>query len=134
MPAEVSSPYGYRTHPVYGDRRLHAGVDLRAKQGTRVRAASLGVVISTSQPTLSRTGVITVQHAYGWRTRYIHLSRVDVKPGDVVSPATPIGLTGGTPGTPGAGTSTGAHLHLELLRWDGAEWSSVDPLTLIPLE
>jgi murein DD-endopeptidase MepM/ murein hydrolase activator NlpD len=134
MPAEITSPYGYRTHPVYGDRRLHAGVDFRARQGTPVRPSGVGVVISTGQPSSSRTGLVTVQHAFGWRSRYLHLSRVDVRPGDVVTPSRPIGLSGGTPGTPGAGTSTGPHLHFELYYWDGSTWQSVDPMPYLRLE
>ena len=49
------------------------------------------------------------------KTKYAHLSRIDVKIGNKINKDTTLGLSGGTPGTRGAGTSTGAHLHFEVL-------------------
>ncbi|OGF22563.1 hypothetical protein A3D45_02600 [Candidatus Falkowbacteria bacterium RIFCSPHIGHO2_02_FULL_42_9] len=59
---------------------------------------------------------ITISHGNGLITKYAHLSRLDVQAGDQVNQGEIIGLSGGTPGTPGAGLYTnGAHLHFEVL-------------------
>lgn len=104
--ARVSSGYGYRYHPITGSWRMHGGVDLAASAGTPVPATSAGVV--------ARAGwsggyglLVELDHGAGVRTRYAHLSRVDVRPGEAITPGQRIGLVGST------GNSTGAHLHFE---------------------
>lgn len=142
--SEVSSPYGYRIHPVTGDRKLHMGIDVPLPQGTPVHAFALGVVgrvVPPSASNLNQTATVEVIHAalppnVLMRTRWVHLSRVDVQRGQVVSPGTVLGLSGGQPGKPGSGPSTtGPHLHLETWRRDpDGRWTSFDPMTVVPLE
>lgn len=85
-------------------------------QGTLVKAAALGTVIEVVNGTGVEVSYIAISHSAGPVTRYAHLSRLDVKVGQQVKPGEIIGLSGGTPGTPGAGLySNGAHLHFEIL-------------------
>lgn len=108
--ARISSHYGYRIHPIYNTRRLHAGTDFAASCGTPVRAAADGTVI--------RAGVnggygnqIVVHHGtlrgQGVASSYNHLSGYAVRGGSV-SRGQVIGYVGTT------GTSTGCHLHFEV--------------------
>lgn len=142
--ADVSSPYGYRIHPVTGERKLHMGIDVPLPQGTPVHAFRLAVVGRVVQPSasdLSRTASVelidaTLPPLAMTRSRWVHLSRVDVERGQTVSRGTQIGLSGGAPGKPGSGPSTtGPHLHLETWRRgpDGV-WTSFDPFTVLPPE
>lgn len=126
----ITSPFGERHHPTLNVRRPHNGADIRAPQGTLLRAVWPGTVVRATDP-LAGIGLVEVEHPWGARTRYLHLSEVAVRAGDQVTPAIPIGRSGGTPGTPGAGASTGPHLHFELLRWDGSAWTPVDPEPLL---
>jgi murein DD-endopeptidase MepM/ murein hydrolase activator NlpD len=101
--------------PSYPFRNLfpHSGTDIAVPQGTAVAAAAPGVVA------WARTGTdygnyIMIIHAGGLATLYAHLSRIDVKQDQYVSRGEIIGLSGGRPGTQGAGLSTGSHLHFEV--------------------
>lgn len=131
MPPVVTSPWGWRVHPVTGERRWHSGADLRFRQGEPVQPIAVGVVSRVIAPQAGNTGIVEVLHPWGWRSRYVHLSRVLARPGQLVSRGAPLGLAGGTPGTPGAGVSTGPHLHLEITFWNGAGWTSVDPARVL---
>ncbi len=107
----ISSPFGWRTHPVHGDRRLHAGVDIAAPYGSPIRAAASGIVVAAGR----RGGyglLVELDHGAGRRTRYAHASRLHVAVGDQVDRGQPIAAVGAT------GTVTGPHLHFEL-RQDG---------------
>jgi murein DD-endopeptidase MepM/ murein hydrolase activator NlpD len=110
---------------------MHTGIDLRAAQGTPVLAMAAGHVVRVVPVASEGASGVEVQHADGVRTRYVHLSRINVQLGQQVVKGQVIGLSGGQPGTPGAGRSTGPHLHLEARRWNGAEWSRFDPMTLL---
>lgn len=101
--------------PTYPFRHLfeHSGLDIAIPQGTPVAAAAPGVVA------WARTGsdygnYVMIIHAGGLATLYAHLSRIDVSQDDYVSRGQIIGLSGGRPGTQGAGFSTGSHLHFEV--------------------
>ena len=113
----VTSPYGYRTHPIFGDSRLHTGVDIGAAYGSAVFAASGGRVVFAS--TMSGYGnAIVVDHGGGVATTYNHLSGFSVSAGSSVSRGQTIGSVGCT------GYCTGPHLHFEV-RIGG---SPVDPM------
>lgn len=129
--AVITSRYGERVHPVTGARTMHHGLDLRALQGSKLWAVTGGTVtkISTDRP-IGGTSV-TIDHGNGWRSSYSHLSAVFVKVGQRVYRSTLLGLTGGTQGTPGAGRSTGPHLHLQIWRRTPAGWQLVDPTPLL---
>lgn len=127
----ITSPFGWRTHPVDNVRKLHTGIDVRMRQGSPVQPTAVGVVSSVTEPSMSRAGVVVIVHPWGWRTRYVHLSRVLVRPGQVVGPGMVIGRSGGEPGTVGAGTSTGPHLHLEVQHQSADGWVHIDPTRIV---
>ncbi|HEX2296254.1 MAG TPA: peptidoglycan DD-metalloendopeptidase family protein [Actinomycetota bacterium] len=119
MPAAgpITSPYGYRTHPIFGDQRLHTGIDIGAGYGAPVVAADDGTVVYAG--TMSGYGnVIAIDHGGGLSTTYNHLSGFYVGTGQSVARGTTIGAVGCT------GYCTGPHLHFEV-RING---SPVDPM------
>ncbi len=92
----------------------HKGTDIRAAQGTTVRAAGDGIVKDVSDNGLGFNSV-TIEHANGMVTLYGHVSAFLVSEGDTVQAGDPIALSGGMPGLSGSGPyTTGPHLHLEL--------------------
>lgn len=103
----IISRYGYRRHPISGQYRIHAGVDLAARNGTAIIASSPGRVRYAGW--LGGYGLLVeVEHAGGVTTRYGHLSRIAVVPGQAVARGGVIGFVGST------GSSTGPHLHYEV--------------------
>ena len=103
----VSSLYGMRKHPRYGTWRKHEGVDLAAPKGTPVYATGNAVVKQARW----RTGygnLVELNHGFGYKTRYGHLSKMYVKEGDSVTRGQVIGEVGNT------GVSEGSHLHYEV--------------------
>lgn len=110
----ISSPFGYRTHPVSGEKnKLHTGIDMAAPSGTPVYAAESGVVI-VAQSWSGYGNCIIINHGGGLWTLYGHLKPggILVKKGETVKRGEKIGLVGMT------GTATGYHLHFEV-RKDG---------------
>ena len=103
-----SSPFGWRIHPVYGDRRFHYGVDLSAPSGTPIVATRSGVV---TRAYYSSSGGYTVEidHQDGYSSKYLHQTHYIVSAGQYVSAGQVIGYVGST------GTSTGPHLHFSIL-------------------
>ncbi|MBL8918317.1 MAG: M23 family metallopeptidase [Myxococcaceae bacterium] len=120
-PVVVTSPWGHRTHPVHGDYRFHAGVDLEANRAQAVYAAGPGVVAFAGWNS-GHGKQVELQHDPHLASRYSHLSGWAVQPGDVVKRGDVIGWAGKT------GTATGVHLHFELRR-DG---ESLDPEAELP--
>ncbi|MBI4779561.1 M23 family metallopeptidase, partial [Candidatus Falkowbacteria bacterium] len=118
--------YGWHD-PAYPYRNSigdHTGIDMAVSQGTPVKASASGTVIEVVNGTGDQASYIAISHDSGLITRYAHLSRLDVRVGDQVKQGDIIGLSGGRPGTPGAGLYTnGAHLHFEVL----LNGVSVDP-------
>ena len=103
----ITSEYGYRIHPINGTYSLHSGVDWYVPQGTSVRAAAGGTVI-TAGWNGGYGYCVDIQHSDGSMTRYAHLSQVLVSYGQTVTQGTVVGLSGST------GNSTGPHLHFEI--------------------
>ena len=100
---DVSSPVGYRSG------RLHAGIDLRAPRGTRIRASSQGrVTFSGWKKGYGK--IVIIAHAGGCETAYAHNNRNLVSVGQQVKKGTVIASMGRT------GNATGYHLHFELRR------------------
>lgn len=113
----LTSPYGYRTHPIFGDSRLHTGIDIGAPYGATVIAADSGVVVYVG--VMSGYGnVVVVDHGGGLATTYNHLSAFSVSSGQQIGRGVPVGNVGCS------GYCTGPHLHFEV-RVNG---SPVDPM------
>lgn len=105
--------------PTYPYRHLfeHPGIDLPLEVGTPIESAAPGYVAWVKQG-VSYGNYVLVIHANGVATLYAHLSKILVETDQFVSRGETIGLSGGRPGSPGAGLSTGPHLHFEV-RKDG---------------
>ena len=104
-----SDGFGWRRDPIDGAREFHKGVDIVASTGTPVRASADGLVTAAGRMA-GYGAMIQVVHGFGMSTRYGHLSRVMVAPGQRVKRGEVIGLVGST------GRSTGPHLHYEVFR------------------
>jgi murein DD-endopeptidase MepM/ murein hydrolase activator NlpD len=95
----------------------HQGNDYAVQQGANMSLSRPGRVVNVITEKDSNHGgyggMVEIEFDDGKRTRVAHLSKVFVKPGDMVSPKKVFAQTGGKPGTPGAGRSTGPHVHLE---------------------
>lgn len=108
----------------------HQAVDFRLSQGSPVGSAAPGIVYKTHNGGLGYSYVLVV-HPGSLMTAYGHISKILVKEGDMVRAGETLGLSGGSPGTSGAGwMTTGPHLHFEV--FDHGE--HVDPLDYLPLE
>ena len=117
---KLTSPYGYRTHPVTGQYKFHNGVDLANDQGTPIYAARSGkVTVATYGGTYGN--YVTINHGDGFSSLYAHMTRYVVHKGDTVKKGQLIGYMGST------GRSTGPHLHFSIF-YNG---SSVNPMNYI---
>lgn len=128
----IRSGFGVRIDPVTGaPGENHNGIDIALPVGTPIYTISPGKVTKVwlDDPYNGTAARIDHNgHGMPYKSSYVHLSALFVKPGDIVTPAIPFGLSGGLKGTWGAGKSTGPHLHLTL--WDGSG-NAVDPLPRI---
>jgi murein DD-endopeptidase MepM/ murein hydrolase activator NlpD len=105
----------------------HDAIDIPVPQGSIVRAAAGGTVTDVVDHGLG-FNYVTIRHNGGVVTLYGHLTKFSVHVGDHVSAGDPIGLSGGRPGTLGAGLSTGPHLHFGVFK-NGV---AIDPQSLLP--
>jgi len=101
----VTSPFGYRIHPVYGYRRMHTGMDLRGPTGTPVYAVTSGVITKAKNNSNGYGNEVLIKHDNGMITQYAHLSKISTSYGRKVKKGQLIGKVGST------GVSTGPHLH-----------------------
>lgn len=104
----VASGYGMRLHPILKIRRMHSGMDFTSPTGTEIYATGDGKVVEVKN---SRSGYgkhVVIDHGYGYRTRYAHMVRHNVKRGQKVKRGDVIGFVGNT------GLSRGPHLHYEV--------------------
>lgn len=116
----LTSPFGWREHPVYGGQRFHYGVDLAAAMGTPIVATRAGTVVTTAYDSSAGYHVV-IDHGDGFVTKYLHLTHYIVSPGQSVSAGQKIGEMGST------GASTGSHLHFGVM-YNG---EYVDPMLYI---
>ncbi|CAG1771947.1 partial peptidoglycan LD-endopeptidase LytH, partial [uncultured bacterium] len=115
-----SSSFGIRVHPFSGMRHFHAGLDIIADVGTPVTATGDGVVLFAG-PKKDYGIAVEIDHGFGYRTLYAHLSKTDVTEGQKVKRGALIGKTGNT------GLSTGPHLHYEVTH----NGTNLDPIEFI---
>jgi murein DD-endopeptidase MepM/ murein hydrolase activator NlpD len=109
VPGPISSGFGLRRHPILGYKRMHSGMDFKARYGTPIVAVSDGRVSSAGRA--GGCGIaVRLEHGGGLSTRYCHMSRMAVSRGQQVRRGQVIGYVGST------GLSTGAHLHYEMYR------------------
>ncbi len=114
---EITSEYGWRTHPIYGDARYHSGMDIGGDYGDPILAAAAGIV--TYSGWISGYGyAIIIDHGGGISTLYGHNEALAVAEGQTVSQGQVIAYCGST------GNSTGPHCHFEVR--EGGE--PVDPM------
>jgi len=104
----MASGYGYRIDPIYKTRRMHTGMDFTANIGTDVYSTGDGYVESLEVSSWGYGRCIVINHGYGYKTRYAHLSAFKVKQGQKVKRGELIGAVGNS------GKSTGPHLHYEV--------------------
>ena len=104
----VSSPYGYRIHPISGEKNLHHGMDIAVAQGTPIRAVHDGRIVSAGDA--GGYGLcVVIEDDKGYQSRYAHCASLSVGAGQEVKRGDVIATVGST------GNSTGPHLHLETM-------------------
>ncbi len=117
-------PTGHKTQGLHGPG--HRGIDIGVPVGTPIMAAASGTI------SLAHTGwsggygnMVIINHPNGTKTLYAHMSKIIAHVGDQVTQGDIIGLSGGAPGAPGAGNSTGPHVHFEVFNAQnpGVDWS-----------
>lgn len=114
---EITSPYGYRVHPIWGTTIYHSGIDIGVDEGTPVHAADGGVVVWSGW--MGGYGyAVVIDHGNGLSTLYGHNSELAVDEGQSVAKGQVISYAGST------GNSTGPHVHFEV-RVNG---DPVDPM------
>ncbi len=107
---KITSYYGWRIHPIHRKKHFHAGVDIAAKSGSRIRAIAKGVVIYSGKSG-NYGNTIILRHKNGYMSVYAHCSRIYAKKGLAVKRGQVIGLVGAS------GLVTGSHLHFEMKRY-----------------
>jgi murein DD-endopeptidase MepM/ murein hydrolase activator NlpD len=117
----LSSPFGLRPDPFTGEPEEHRGVDIANRFGAPVLATARGIV-SFAGKTPDFGNMVIIDHGFGYKTRYCHMSGLVVKVGDLVKANQEIGRIGST------GRSTGPHLHYEVYRYG----MHLDPAQFLP--
>ncbi len=114
----ISSYFGYRPDPIYKIEKFHSGIDFSAQMGTEAYATGDGVVLDVENNEWGYGNMVTIDHGYGYKTRYAHLQKAAVRKGQKVKRGQRIGFIGKT------GKTTGVHLHYEVLKND----VQIDPI------
>ena len=114
----ISSFFGYRPDPIYKISKFHSGIDFSAAKGTEAYATGDGTVVNVERNSWGYGTMVTLDHGFGYKTRYAHLQKALVRRGQQVKRGQCIGLIGNT------GKTTGVHLHYEVLKND----VQIDPI------
>jgi murein DD-endopeptidase MepM/ murein hydrolase activator NlpD len=122
VPGGIVSPFGCKTIINDMERSPHSGVDLKAAEGTPIKAANRGRVVLVADHFFSGLSVV-IDHGGGIHSMYFHLREISIKAGQIVEKGNFIGLSGSS------GRATGPHLHFGI-RLNG---DRVNPLRLIEL-
>jgi len=104
----IASGFGFRIDPIYKTKKMHTGLDFTADTGTPVYATGNGTVVECEVKRWGYGQSVIIDHGFGYRSRYAHLSEFKCKPGDKIVRGQVIGLVGST------GKSTAPHLHYEV--------------------
>lgn len=124
VPLEVTSPFGWRVHPVLGYSKYHNGTDFAAACGTNIYPIAPGQVVAVTVETAGGN-VVYVNHGmidgHSWVSAYVHMQQPNAWVGESVDRSTVLGWVGAT------GYATGCHLHLSLMQ-DGADVDPIDYL------
>lgn len=105
----LSSSFGYRSDPFTGRSKRHTGVDFAMKPGNRLYATGDGVIESVKFELFGYGNQVIIDHGFGYKTRYAHMSTISVVEGMKVKRGECIGLSGNS------GRSSGPHLHYEVI-------------------
>ena len=119
----ISSGYGWRMHPIYGEEMFHHGIDIAAPEGSPIHAVRKGKVIFSGVER-GYGNIVIIDHGDGFETKYGHNLVNLVKAGDEVDENTVIAEVGDT------GVSTGPHTHFEVLY----RGKSVNPVTYLSMK
>jgi hypothetical protein len=114
----ISAYFGFRSDPFTHRLKMHYGIDFTGDIGTPIHVTGDGVIIQAEYSFDGYGKNVVVDHGFGYKTRYAHMSKIAVKVGEKVKRGQIVGLLGNT------GRSTGPHLHYEVLLRN----SSIDPL------
>lgn len=106
--SRMASGYGYRIHPIYKTRKMHAGMDFSAKTGTEIYATGDGVISKVRRSKRGYGNHVKINHGFGYETLYAHMSKYIVRKGQKIKRGEVIGYVGNT------GTSVAPHLHYEV--------------------
>ncbi len=120
LSGKITSGFGYRLHPVTGERDFHTGIDIAAAEGTPVVAALPGIVTEVGYDGIYGN-YVRMSHGTNIETRYCHCSEILVEEGSQLREGERIALSGST------GMTTGAHLHFEVL----ADGLLADPASVL---
>jgi murein DD-endopeptidase MepM/ murein hydrolase activator NlpD len=102
--------YGWRIDPIYRTRAFHSGMDFPCKTGTKIRATGDAIVENVENGFWGYGNIVLLNHGFGYKTMYAHLSEFNVKKGQKVNRGDVIGFAGST------GKSTAPHLHYEVIK------------------
>lgn len=114
----ISSYFGYRPDPIYKVQKFHSGIDFSAQKGTEAYATGDGVVSEVEKGHWGYGNMVTIDHGFGYKTRYAHLQKAAVRKGQKLKRGQLVGYIGNT------GKTTGVHLHYEVLKND----VQIDPI------
>ncbi len=118
----LSSGYVWRTSPITGKRELHGGLDISGTgYGSNIYATNNGRVKEAGYH-YSYGNHVIIDHNNGYLTLYAHMSKINVKVGQVVARGDVIGFVGMT------GAATGPHVHYEI--WKGCDYCRINPMSV----
>jgi len=106
--SRMASGYGPRIHPIYKTKKFHAGMDFSAKTGTPIYATGDGKIAKVRKSRRGYGNHVIIDHGFGYKTLYAHMSKYIVKKGQKIKRGDVIGFVGNT------GTSVAPHLHYEV--------------------
>ena len=108
----MASGYGMRMHPIYKRMKMHTGMDFSAERGTEIYSTGAGKVVHSETSRRGYGNNIVIDHGYGYKTLYAHMSSFNVYEGQEITRGQIIGYVGNT------GTSVAPHLHYEVWKDD----------------